>query len=88
MTAAGASWSNGCNRHFEIAEDRSTQDGLWLGSLEGPCSFNDFIAHSDIHAQKRALKLKPRNPVCQNAAPSVHSPIASSNTPTVKELTT
>ena len=35
MTAAGASWSNGCNRHFEIAEDRSTQDGLWLGSLEG-----------------------------------------------------
>jgi hypothetical protein len=35
MTAAGASWSNGCNRHFEIADDRSTQDGLWLGSLEG-----------------------------------------------------
>ena len=35
MTAAGASWSNGCNRHFEIAEDRSTQDGLWLGSLGG-----------------------------------------------------
>ena len=59
MTAAGASWSNGCNRHFEIAEDRSTQDGLWLGSLEGVgvrTADVRFGSKADICSAKRHVR--------------------------------